>query len=64
MEHLYSECRMVKKEWERWYFFTDVGDIAVCLNYSGTLSIHKLFSLKCYFTLYHYRHDANLSLNA
>ena len=64
MEHLYSECRMFKKEREKWYFFTDVADIAVCLNYSGALSVHKLLNLKRYFTLYHDRHCAKLSFNA
>jgi len=47
---------MFKKEREKRYFFSDVGNIAVCLNYSGTMPIYKLFNLKCYFTLYHERH--------
>ena len=55
MEHPYSKCWMFKKEREKWYFFIDVGDTAVCLNYSGTLSIRKLLNLKNYFTLYHER---------
>lgn len=60
----YSECRMFKKKREKLYFSTDVGDIAVRLNYSVTLSIYKLLNLKCHFTLYHERHCANLSLSA
>lgn len=42
-----AEC--LKRRGEKWYFFIDVGDIVVCLSYSGILFILKLFNLKCYF---------------
>jgi hypothetical protein len=63
MEHLYSECRIFKKEREKGYLFIDLGETAVFLNYGSTMSLCKLLNLKCKFTLYHEGNCANLSLS-
>jgi hypothetical protein len=47
--------------WEEEYFFADLGSRAVCLICDSTVSVFKMFNLKCHFILKQEVYCSNLS---
>jgi len=61
MRKLEDECRVFNKVWIEKYFFTDVGDKAVCLICSETVSVFKEYNVKRHFETKHNAFGNNLS---
>ena len=56
------ECRVFNKDWMSRYFFTQVGNNAVCLLCSQTVSVNKKYNVSRHYRLKHFDYGKNLSV--
>lgn len=55
------ECRVFNKDWTYNYFFTDVGEKAICLLCQDTVAVFKEYNLKRHYQSKHKDYGQNLS---
>ncbi len=56
-----SECRVFKEEWTTTYFFTNIGQKAVCLICQESIAVFKDYNLSRHFSSKHSNYGVNLS---
>ncbi len=56
-----SECRVFKEEWTTKYFFTNIGQKAVCLICQESIAVFKDYNLSRHFSSKHSNYGVNLS---
>ena len=57
-----AECRLFKEEWILKYFFTRVGNKAVCLLCQETVTVFKEYNLKRHHEVKHEsKHESKMS---
>lgn len=56
-----SECRVFKEEWTIKYFFTNIGQQAVCLICQESIAVFKDYNLSRHFSSKYSNYAVNLS---